>query len=306
MPSAAESAASFRLLVRLISVALILVLGAAISALQVKAPARPAKAVAAVTVQAPIAETADVTRLRPAPSLQPAARPSPGPAPAPKKVVAQRAVARPDPWARFGYDISWPQCENHGAILPPSRGSLGIIGITGGRPFTANPCLAHQWRWARTKAHPGVYLNLALPHRNTNPAAYGAETVRLAINKMRETGIKVSGVWLDVETGNHWGRNQAANHAVVLGAIAALEAAHLQPGIYTTPLNWRDITGNARIKVPLWLAVYDPRFMRRTCGGHGIGGRAADMVQAVVSEGRTEFDLNLMCTARTDFVRALG
>src|SRR3954452_22934846 len=79
---------------------------------------------------------------------------------------------------RYGNDISWPQCG--GAF--PTKAGFGIIGVTGGRPFTQKPCLAAEWQWATTpKGAPAYYMNL----NNTgaaDPAGYGAQAAAYALN----------------------------------------------------------------------------------------------------------------------------
>lgn len=250
---------------------------------------------------------ADITTIVPTPTPTRTPEPSPTPVPEKPKLIKKKIKVYSDRWAGYGYDISWPQCGPHGPILPPARGSTGIVGITGGMPFTVNPCLGRQWSWARTKAHHSGYINLASPTSTyTNPAGYGAATVQAALSEARRSGVTLTGAWLDVEVGNSWSHNRSENYAVVLGAIAALQAANIQPGIYTTPRNWQHLTGDAHIAVPLWLAVYDPSTMVNRCSGHGVGGRYPDMVQAVVREGGTEFDWSLHCSSKPDFLLALG
>jgi hypothetical protein len=61
-----------------------------------------------------------------------------------------------------GFDISFPQCN--GAF--PSGGAFGIVGVNGGRPFGANPCLGtgngpSELGWAGTGAQ--LYANTADP-----------------------------------------------------------------------------------------------------------------------------------------------
>src|SRR5262245_46140254 len=66
----------------------------------------------------------------------------------------------PYPRGKRGYDVSFPQC---GDALPV-RFDFGIVGITGGRSFTQNPCLAEQFAWAESAALPaGLYVNLMAP-----------------------------------------------------------------------------------------------------------------------------------------------
>src|SRR6185295_18639642 len=63
--------------------------------------------------------------------------------------------------ASIGFDISWPQC---GKPVPAQPYGFGIVGVTGGRAFTTNPCLGDQVAWASAGgAGAGVYINLNSP-----------------------------------------------------------------------------------------------------------------------------------------------
>lgn len=60
-----------------------------------------------------------------------------------------------------GYDVSWPNCEGP---LPALPYQLAIVGVTGGRAFYQNRCLASQFAWARAAATaPSLYMNLNAP-----------------------------------------------------------------------------------------------------------------------------------------------
>src|SRR3954470_7944602 len=79
---------------------------------------------------------------------------------------------------RYGNDISWPQCG--GAF--PAKAGFGIVGVTGGRPFTQNPCLAAEWQGAlAAKGAPAYYMNLSNPG-TTTPSTYGANAAAYALN----------------------------------------------------------------------------------------------------------------------------
>ena len=45
----------------------------------------------------------------------------------------------------------------------PTSGDFGLVGVDGGLPFAANPCLAQQVVWARTFGRPAYYANTANP-----------------------------------------------------------------------------------------------------------------------------------------------
>jgi hypothetical protein len=75
-------------------------------------------------------------------------------------VVAGGAPAATDP--NLGYDISYPQCNG----TFPSGGAFGVVGVNGGRPYSANPCLGtgdgpSELAWAGMNAQ--LYANTADP-----------------------------------------------------------------------------------------------------------------------------------------------
>lgn len=280
------------------------VLGGAAAALALRSSAS-GPATTSVAAVSRVTVAGDVARaLQPVPESLPKPKPVAKPTVA-KPQAAKKVVTPPDPFERYGYDVSWPQCRTTGSVIPPAQGGSAIVGITGGRPFTSNPCLASQWAWAKTRAHHSAYINLAYPKTLTDPYNYGLNTARSALSTARSAGLKLSGVWLDVEVGNHWSLSTVANNAVIRGAVAAVKAAGIQAGIYSTPLNWIRITGNARINGPLWLAVADPNVMLARCAGPGIGGRAPDMVQASKQVDGHIFDWDLSCATKPDFLKVL-
>lgn len=172
--------------------------------------------------------------------------------------------------------------------------------------MTGNPCLGQQWRWALTRPRRAAYVNLAAAPAGVSPSAYGAATVRDALARAVAAGVRVSGLWLDVEVGNAWTADQQANVAVVSAAVDAVRSAGLQPGIYSSRADWRIITGDAAVRVPEWKAVPDGRRLAAGCREAGFGGRPADLVQAVFSVGNDNVDGSAQCTLTPDLIRLLG
>jgi len=172
----------------------------------------------------------------------------------------------------FGNDISYPQCPT-GA--EPHGQAFAIVGITGGRPFTANPCLPRQFVWAlgstsANQAHVGVYMNTADPGPTASPnwPAAGTSTPRAcdaswsadcaydygwasALDAYaRGAGVlgapTVASVpwWLDVEAANSWSSDMALNSASLQGAIAYLRSQNVGSiGVYSTSTDWEALIG---------------------------------------------------------------
>ena len=74
------------------------------------------------------------------------------------------AGAAPPSASSTGYDVSYPQC---GRRLP-APGAFAIVGVNGGLPYSANPCLATQYQWATTSSgtkgpRASLYINTANP-----------------------------------------------------------------------------------------------------------------------------------------------
>lgn len=237
------------------------------------------------------------------------APPAPVPMPARRERAARpsprRRAARPDPYGRFGFDISWPQCRGTQAVLPPALGPVAIVGLTGGRPFHSNTCLRAEWAWARSRQSAAGYLNLAAPAAG-DPVAYGAATARDGLARASAAGVRPRSVWLDVEVGNHWSPDAAFNTQVIRGAVRELQAAGVSVGVYSTPLDWRQITLDAALTVPVWQALADGRKIAQGCASTGFGGRTPDLVQAVfLAPDGHEVDGDLICSSRSDFLRQL-
>ncbi len=175
-----------------------------------------------------------------------------------------------------GYDVSWPNC---GRALPVD-GDVAIVGVNNGRPYTANPCLVEQFRWASAAPHqPAFYINTSNPgtastsvdwygQRSPNPACGRADEAACAYNfgfngaeRAFSHAQAVTGAasrltwWLDVETDNTWSDDVGLNAADILGAVAYLRSQNVPVGIYSTRYQWGRIAGGLRLPdVPSWVA----------------------------------------------------
>jgi len=197
------------------------------------------------------------------------------PKPQPKRKPLPVFVPSADPFApgAVGHDVSFPNCRR----ALPSGGFL-VIGINGGRPFTANRCLHAQTARARQRGRLpySVYLNTAYTPkllRRTTPACRrlgGAQDVARPAQRAYALGCSEASsalallgpserpglYWLDVERSNAWSANHSLNVATIRGFVAVLLAQQPKPlvGIYSAPSWWRRITGGWRsLALPEWI-----------------------------------------------------
>lgn len=189
------------------------------------------------------------------------------------------ASAATAPAGATGYDVSYPQC---GSALPAS-GSFGIVGVTNGLAFSANPCLASQWQWAAAQpSSPALYTTPANPAPTSShywPTS-GASDPALCVDATSTTdpgcaydygwhaaadalstataavgaGASRAPWWLDVETGNTYNGDGVSNAADLQGMIDYLRG-HGVPsvGFYSTDYQWNVITGG-------WTVNSDPSY----------------------------------------------
>jgi hypothetical protein len=180
-----------------------------------------------------------------------------------------------------GRDIGWPQCPRNvgfrgryglGQPMPDPGVRFVIVGLTNGRAFTPNPCLARHVRWVRTHhVHASAYAFAAYPsradvrrHRTQGPydgrrfvgalmnAGYAG--ARYNVRTMQRHGFVTPHVWLDVEPSSSrpWSGRRDWNGAVVKGWVRAYRDAGYTVGIYSTTLLWRGIVGRLRLGLPEW------------------------------------------------------
>jgi hypothetical protein len=201
----------------------------------------------------------------------------------PGKALADNVAS---PSGSVGFDVSFPQCvQDLGSFDQSPSGEppqFAVIGVTGGRPFTQNRCLAAEYETVVGNGYaPSFYLNVSAP-RNLGSAqswavpdhpcdpgdtqcesySYGwsaaqdaADYAQMAIASVG--GPDPTGWWLDVETGNYWSTDQSANDQVIQGALDYLvgNGNGATVGIYSVQSMWNRIAGlSFRPLIPTWLA----------------------------------------------------
>jgi hypothetical protein len=197
-----------------------------------------------------------------------------------------------------GYDISWPQCD---LVYPTTLYDFGIVGVTGGRPYTRNACLASEYSWAMEgiSTAPALYMNLDAPsgpsltYGETGPIVgcasgdttcqaynYGYGAAQAAVAYAHSQSAQATTWWLDIEMDDAWTSDTALNYHIIQGAIAYLKALRLSVGIYSTPYQWAQIAGNNRPGLPVWVAGAPTNNPAAYCSsGHGFGGGPIWLVQ---------------------------
>jgi len=182
---------------------------------------------------------------------------------------ASAAAASPLPSGAVGSDISWPQC---GGDYPTDPYWFGIIGVTGGHPFSANNCFGSEYAWAQATGRPQVYINLDYGLRASGPLDclaedtgcqaynYGYQSAAWAYDyASQQSGgatQKQNVWWLDVETGNYWSDDSVQNAYVIQGALDLLQRkANTTAGVYSTSYMWGVLAGDfSPPGTPNWVA----------------------------------------------------
>ena len=192
-----------------------------------------------------------------------------------------------------GIDVSWPQC---GKTLP-QQPAFAIVGVNNGLANTTNPCLAQATGLGGYGPTPqltsqprvALYVNTANPGLQgswwptsnnyggaavanpdgtcgSGPGDFKACSYMYGYAKAYDDAT-VRGVgnpasyrwWLDVETGNSWQGDKAANVADLEGMAAYFTGIHAEVGLYSTGYQWNQIAGTVAASSPLaglpsWLA----------------------------------------------------
>jgi hypothetical protein len=223
----------------------------------------------------------------------------------------------------LGGDISWPQCpkgmgipekRSMGLPLPDSSSRFVVIGLTNGPGFVANPCVADQLAWARSRhLLVAAYSVISGPTRFTSDDAersgpfdgssrlgalsnIGYQQARFNVATLRRIGFQTPIVWLDVEQVQHfeWSSDTRANAAVVRGAAKGYTEAGNANGTYSPPYLWKSVVGDLALGAAEWRAAGQTsraEALRRCRGDWVIQGGQAVLGQWL-EDGR---DRNITC-----------
>ena len=181
----------------------------------------------------------------------------------------------------FGHDISWPQCYSadggYGLPMPPTSTDFVIVGLTRGRAFTENPCLAEQVGWVRDHGKPNHAYAMGTFPTSSQLAAHGDEgpwepstrgrqlrnvgyaAAEYAVASMERLDWRPPMVWIDVEAqrAQPWPMGSATrereNRSVLEGLMRGLQDNGFAYGVYSYRAGWNEITGDWDLPdVPVW------------------------------------------------------
>ena len=232
-----------------------------------------------------------------------------------------------------GYDASYPQCSGS----YPANVLFGIVGVNGGVAHDANPCLGGELRWARDAPglkrpeQPSVSLYIDTgnpgarvtewPKGGTAPVygacnglltdacsyLYGVQRAAYSyrlVAAQDPVAAKTAPWWLDVELALSWAGTYQLNIAALQGYVAGLHDAGATGaiGIYSTSVQWREITGLTAGTTPRafsgmlpdWVAGTDDSLVqaRQSCTSGGFTDVAPTLAQYQIGR----FDADLRCT----------
>lgn len=220
------------------------------------------------------------------------------------------AQAATDPYSHgwIGYDEGSGQC----GATPPTA-NFAIVNAAGGRPFSANSCLASELSAAGTDqvsfyfntGYAGAYgrdvttvcssaaSSKGYSGKLAQAYAIGCSEASYAIS--RTTGLGAAW-WLDVETANSWSSsNKAYNVVTIQGAI---DEAHTLTGggpvgVYSSSSAWQVITGGGTVSSVDGSWVLSGQY---ACGGAAFGGSQVWIVQTgMTTVNGVAFDTDTAC-----------
>ncbi len=146
-----------------------------------------------------------------------------------------------------GYDVSYPNCSDK----TPSGSTFGIVGMTGGRPFSTNSCVGSEWSQAATlTTTPSAYFNTGYAGAYAKSITSACSSESTAVTGSLFSGLKGHSLsqaeqawaigcsevdyaaavlssqtsstaplmwWADIETGNSWSLNTTLNQYTIDG-----------------------------------------------------------------------------------------
>ena len=208
----------------------------------------------------------------------------------------------------IGVDVSWPNCT---AAIPKT--SFGIVGVTNGLGFSANPCLANEA--SRFENNLSLYVNTGYPGATSDNAKkyaasprfcdttdlnciaynYGYNAGLYAYDAASNAGVHATTWWLDVETENTWMSDPLQNQNSLQGETDALRNRGVPTiGVYSTTAQWGTITAGWQNGLPSWGATTwkTAKQAATYCTGHQFTGGPSYLMQYKAVRG---IDQNYAC-----------
>jgi hypothetical protein len=183
--------------------------------------------------------------------------------------VMSTAHGFPFPRGATGNDVSQFQCPDysgHVSGLPPDHPAVAIVQVSGGAINQTQPpqCYPLEAQWAGRNLSDYIFMNplpspapsqsLSGPAGNCAAGDVNCESynfgwywARQWVNYAHNDNTHPTLWWLDVELSGGWNTAagaQGTNSKVIAGAVAGLKSSGVTPGIYSTNLQWGDITGD--------------------------------------------------------------
>lgn len=206
-------------------------------------------------------------------------------------------------------DVSWPNCRYQ---APTGGFRSGVVGVTGGLDFRPNPCVTQESRWFIRYA---TYMNTGYPGVGgtapvfrTSPFIctaiqrlclaynYGFHAATYAMQYAALKNVHTGMWWLDVETENSWTDDTQANRVSLMGMLAAISqySFYARAGFYSTPHQWRVITGGWLNYLPAWVGTgaLDETAARQACQRSAFTGGKTWLGQYTVT-----LDQNVPCAS---------
>jgi hypothetical protein len=194
--------------------------------------------------------------------------------------IMATAHGYPFPPGATGYDVSQYQCpyySGHVSGLPATHPAVAVVQVSGGAINQAQPaqCYPAEAQWAGRNLSDYIFMNplpspapkesLTGPAGNCAPGNVSCESFNLGFHwasywvaYAHADDTQPTLWWLDVEFSGGWDRSstaQPSNVRVIEGAVAGLKSSGVTPGIYSTNLQWDDITGDQASfpNIALWV-----------------------------------------------------
>ncbi len=187
--------------------------------------------------------------------------------------LSASAATTTNVYSGSGYDVSYPNCTDS----VPTGSSFGIVGMTGGRPFSTNGCAATEWNGALgLSTGPSAYFNTGYAgayaksitstcsSASQKAGVYGTLAKHALAQAEQAWAVGCSEVdwarsvlstvtsgapamwWADIETGNSWSLTTSLNRFTIDGISFEMQQGSLTlGGVYSTSASWIKITGSA-------------------------------------------------------------